>query len=66
MPVVIFESSDERERFVAEIEGMPVQVEERHEFRIGRGDPQIRDKDREIIAFTRAVMERLEQWRNGA
>lgn len=65
LPVAIFESGDERLEFLETIKANPVVVKPEHQFRISAKDPNISDKDREIIAYSRAVLERLGDWRAG-
>lgn len=63
VPVAVFRSPEERLRFLEELRSNPISVKDKHQFSIGRSDTVISDKDREIIAYSRAVLERLEEWR---
>ncbi len=63
VPVVLFYSRNENEAFVEELERDPVAVEDRHKHVGSENDAEVSEKDREIIAFSNAVIERLKEWR---
>ena len=63
VPVAFFVSKEEKQAFIEELECNAVTVEERHEEIIVQNDPMVKEQDRRIIAFSRAVIERLGEWR---
>ena len=65
VPVILFRSGEERQAFLNELTREPVNVEARHALISAGNDPEIREQDRIIVAFSRAVMERLTKWRVG-
>ncbi len=64
IPVVVFSSKDEKKSFAEWALENPIQIEDRHTFIGMRNDPLISDHDRNIITYSRAVMEALEKYRN--
>ena len=65
VPVILFRSDVERQAFTEELKRDPVTVEERHGGFFRHGDPMISEQDREIIAFSNAVIERFGEWGAG-
>lgn len=65
VPVILFRSDVERQAFIEELIGNPVTVEELHHGIFLQDDPLISEQDREIIAFSNAVIERFAEWRAG-
>ena len=65
VPVILFRSDMERQAFTEELKRDPVTVEERHDGIFRQDDPMISEQDREIIAFSNAVIERFGEWRAG-
>ena len=63
VPVLLFRTGEEQQSFKEELERNPVTVEERHDFAIGQNDPMVSEKDRTIIAFSAAVIEKFNEWR---
>ncbi len=63
VPVLLFRSGEERQAFMDELTREPVKVEARHALGGARNDPEISEQDRRIVAFSRAVMERFNEWR---
>ena len=63
VPVILFRSDLERQAFTEELKRETVTVEERHHGCFLEDDPIISQKDREIIAFSNAVIERFGEWR---
>ena len=67
VPVILFLSSAEEQAFIENLERNPVTVEGQHDHVVGQNDPMISKRDRKIIAFSEAVIERLSEWRaNGS
>ena len=66
VPVILFRSGEERQRFLQELEHNPATVEARHEDTVfGQNDPMISEQDRTFIAYSKAAIERLDEWRKG-
>ena len=63
VPVILFRSDAERQAFTEELKRDPVTVEERHDGIFRQNDPMVSKQDREIIAFSNAVIERFGEWR---
>ena len=63
VPVILFRSAEERQSFKEELERNPVTVEGWHDLVFGQNDPMITEQDRNIIAFSKAVIERFSEWR---
>ena len=63
VPVICFRSDVERQAFIEDLTRNPVTVEERHHGVFRQDDPLISEQDREIIAFSNAVIERFGEWR---
>ena len=63
VPVIFFFSGKEEQAFIKELERNPVTVERRHDHIFVQNDPTISKQDRKINAFSRAVIERLSEWR---
>ena len=63
IPVLFFISEDEEKAFIAELECNPVTVESRHEFHVSINDSETSERDRNVIAFSRAVIERFNEWK---
>lgn len=66
VPVILFRSDLERQAFTEKLKDDPVTVEERHHGIFRQGDHMISEQDREIIAFSNAVIERFGEWRRPA
>ena len=65
VPVICFHSDLERQDFIQELKRDPVTVEERHHESSPPRDPVISERDREIIAYCSAVIERFVEWSAG-
>ena len=63
VPVVLFDSGDERQSFHEELERNPVTVEKRHDIVGETNDPVISVQDRRIVAYSTAVIEHFSEWR---
>ena len=63
VPIIVFRSSNERKIFVEEIQANPITVNDKHSFKNSPRDTGISAKDRDIIAYSRTVIERLKTWR---
>ena len=64
VPVILFRSDEECQAFKEELERNPVTVEGRHDTVFGQNDPMISERDRKIIAFSNAAIERFGEWRD--
>ena len=62
-PVILFCSREENEAFIKDLERNPVAVKEGHKHVSVKDDPEVSEQDTVIIAFSNAVIERLEEWR---
>ena len=63
VPVILFRSDEEEEAFKEDLERNPVTVEGRHDAVFGQNESMISEQDKKIIAFSEAVIERLNEWR---
>ena len=63
VPVILFSSSEERQAFTEELKRNPVTAEGRHDTLLGRSDAIITEKDRRIVAYSKAVIERFSEWK---
>ena len=63
VPVLLFRSGDERRAFVKDLTLKPVNIEVRHALVGAKNDPEIREQDWRIVAFSRAVVERFSEWK---
>ena len=64
VPVILFRSVEERQEFIEELKQCPVPGE-RQDIDFRQNDPLISEEDRRIIAYSEAVIERLDEWREG-
>ena len=60
MPVVLFCSGEEEQAFEEDLKLSPVTVEERHVHGLAHS---VSKQDKEVVAFSRAVVERFIDWK---
>ena len=63
VPVAIFSSTQEKSRFEVFLSQKPIKDSELSKFIINQNDPLIKDIDRKIISYSKAVLERLKEYR---
>lgn len=60
LPVIVFSSSQEKEKFLASLKDKVVQILDRHVFRASG----VSEHDCNIISYSRAVIERFKEWKS--
>ena len=64
LPVAVFSSEDEKEKFLEIVKSLNLTPEDKHIFSMHKNDPLVTDHDRKIISYSRVIIEKLEDFRS--